>query len=120
MCKHYDCYYYCPETETCDYYLITGKLRGCLPTDDCDRHCTNIEDVINLRKGYYTPRTIDFAAIRRMEKCYTPDMDTKTLSYRARVSRVEARRWIKKINPDSFIFMGGPVRRKDDDDCLKQ
>lgn len=116
MCKHYDCYCYCPETETCDFLLITGKRRPCPATDDCTCHCTNIQDFLNLRKSFYKPRDIDHAAIRRMEKAYTPDMDTRMLSAVAHVPRIEARQWIKKINPDSYIFGEGAARRRRDND----
>lgn len=32
-----DCYYYGRNTDSCDFYLVTGVRRGCDP-DDCNRY----------------------------------------------------------------------------------
>lgn len=104
MCKHYDCQYYSPVTGTCDYMLIAGHPRGCPPTDDCDKHCTSRDEMVILRKRFYSPRVVDLEAVRRMEKYYTPDMETKDLAHLARVSVREALYWTRKVHPESAIF----------------
>lgn len=109
MCKHYDCQYYCPDTGTCDYMLISGKPRGCAPTNDCDKHCTNPDEMVILRKRFYKPRVVDHEGIRRMEKCYVKDMETKALAFFARVSVREALYWTRKVHPDSIVLQ--PWRR---------
>ena len=112
MCKHYECQYYTPETETCDYYIITGKRRGCPPTDSCDKLCTSPADMEILRKRFYTPREVNHEGIRRMEQVYLPNMKTKTLSELAQVSQKEALDWTRKVHPESIIFVGGRSRIK--------
>lgn len=37
QCKHPDCAYHCAFTETCDYYLITGRRRES-PAHRCGRY----------------------------------------------------------------------------------
>ena len=103
MCKHYDCQYYSPNTESCDYILITGHSRGCLPTDDCDKHCTDPKkmEVLTVRRKR---RHVDHAGIRRLEKEYRPELETKELAVVARVDRDEALLWRRKVHPESIVF----------------
>ena len=105
MCKHYDCYYYCPATETCDYCLIAGKLRGCKPTDDCEKYCTHVSQLEVMHPRYYSPRVINKKGIRRMEQVYKDGMKTTVLAELANVSKQEALAWMVKVHPESHIFM---------------
>jgi hypothetical protein len=45
VCK--GCFYYCGSTNTCDYILIEGIPRGCVPTDE---HCDCRSDAPKERK----------------------------------------------------------------------
>lgn len=101
MCKHYECLYYVPDTESCDYLIISGRRRGCLPTDDCIRLCTNPKDMVIARPRFYHPRVVHKDQIERMAKEYQDGMDTKTLSEKAKVPQVEAYRWMCKVHPES-------------------
>ena len=61
MRKCNKCVYYCPRTSTCDYYIITGKRRGC-SVDDCDKFkelmCKRRPPAPQLApKKPYTPRS---------------------------------------------------------------
>ena len=111
MCKHYDCQYYCPETGTCDYMLITGSPRPCPPTDDCTEHCTDVSKMV-IVKTRYTPRVVDLAAVRRMEQVYYENMRTEELAKLARVPRKEALYWTRKVHPESIVFESGQKRMR--------
>jgi len=99
MCRHYECYYYAPVSESCDYMLITGKRRPCPPTDDCECLCTEFDKMERLHK-YYKVRTVNFKGIEEMEKVYVPGMYAPVLASLANVSHQEALAWMRKVHPE--------------------
>ena len=111
MCKHYGCEYYCPKSNTCDYMLITGERRGCPPTDDCNKYCTDPAEVKAVVAGYI-PRIVDWEAIHNMERVYVADMETKELARQAKVSVTEALFWTRKVHPESNVFLKATRRPK--------
>ena len=105
MCKHYECVYYAPKTESCDYMLIMGTPRGCSP-EECTKCRTNLDGVKPIIRGY-RPRKIDMAAIHRMEKAYKPFMSQEELASVAHVPENMACQWVRKVHPEFVKVPGG-------------
>ena len=104
MCKHFDCVFYSPTTETCDYMIIMGKPRGCSPTDDCERFATNFNGLRSIIAGY-RPRRVNMVTMHKLKKAYTPDMSSEELAKKAGVPINFASNWIKKTHPENVWLM---------------
>ena len=99
MCKRFECVYYSPRTETCDYLIITGHCRGC-SVENCDKCTSDASKVTPLVKGYRV-RHIDLAAIARLEKAYSPTKTVSQMAKEARVSNNYVFLWGRATHPEA-------------------
>ena len=107
-CNHYDCVYYSPSTNTCDYMIIAGTPRGCKATEDCEKYCTDVSQVKPLYLAYKM-RDINFKHIRRMEKFYVEGDSPETLAKRSGIPESQTYLWMRKVHPEAMNPMGVPT-----------
>lgn len=98
-CKHFECVYYAPKTETCDYLIITGNRRGC-SVENCDKCTSDPSDVKPLLKDKRL-RYIDLDAIHRLEKAYSPNKTVSQMAREARVTNNFVLLWGKQVHPEA-------------------
>ena len=111
MCKHFECLYYSPRTETCDYILFTGHSRGCPPTDDCTKLCSDPKGMIRIHSRARV-RTIHWDYLERLAASYRDDIDSKVLAMAAKVPYEEAYAWMCKVHPENpTLIKHFPYRR---------
>lgn len=100
MCKHFDCVFYAPITDTCDYMLIMGTPRGCAATEDCEKFATNFSGLRSIIAGY-RPRQVNMVVMHKLKKAYTPDISSEELARKTGVSGNLALKWMKKTHPEN-------------------
>ena len=98
-CKHFECVFYAPKTETCDYLIITGHSRGC-SVEECDKLTSDASSVTPLVKDKRL-RIIDLDAIHRLERVYTPNKSVSQMAREARVSKNFVFLWGKQVHPEA-------------------
>lgn len=106
MCKHFDCIFYAPVTETCDYMLIAGHRRDCPATDDCSHFATELGKEKILRKNF-KPRVVDPESLARLEKHYESGITIEKLSKRARLPFEFTAQWMRKVHPEGMRVRDG-------------
>ena len=99
MCKHYDCIHYSTDTQSCDFSLIMGRLRGCMPTDDCREYRTDHKGVKPIRRDYHWPSKIT-KPLPRLEKYVYSCKTARELAKKAGVTVTFATNWIGKVHPE--------------------
>ena len=97
-CKHFDCLYFSPQTETCDYILITGESRKCR-SDKCDKYTIDPKEINAASKGY-KPRTVDRAALARLDKAYSKDKTMEDMAKESGVNLDLVSMWARKVHPE--------------------
>lgn len=98
-CKNFDCLYYAPTTETCDYLLITGNRRQC-DSENCARYTTNPDKVKPLNKGYRL-RRVRKEILDKLDAIYTPDITVAKLAEEVGVSKNYVALWGRKVHPEA-------------------
>ena len=108
MCHKFGCVFYSPTTMTCDFFLITGRVRGCPPTDDCDKYRLTLGDIKPVKKGF-KPRRITQKKLDEMEAIYQKYKDKVTcveeFSRETGVNRQMAHGYIRKVHPESKLLI---------------
>ena len=106
MCHKYGCVFYSTNTLSCDYFLITGKLRGCPATDDCEKYRLELGDERPLYSGF-KPRRCTQDKLDMLEAAYQKYGDkvscVEEFSKKAKIGRSLARGYIRKVHPDSKL-----------------
>ena len=97
--KHFECVFYSPTTDTCDFMLITGFSRGC-SSEHCTRCASSLDGYRPIRKGY-RPRKIQLDLIHRLEKKYNPTISPPELAEHAGVPTNFTFFWMRKAHPES-------------------
>lgn len=108
MCHKYGCVFYSPTTMTCDFFLITGRPRGCLPTDDCDKYRLTLGDIRPMQKGF-KPRRITQERLDQLEEAYQKYKDqVDCVAEFARTVGINtqlANGYIRKVHPEAKILV---------------
>ena len=107
MCHKFGCVFYSPTTMTCDYLIITGKCRGCPPTDDCDKYRLTLGDERPLSKRF-KPRKITQERLDQMEELFQKYGKNATsvneFCEKANLSQQLGLGYVRKVHPDAFML----------------
>ena len=86
LCTHDDCAYHCCFTDTCDYYLLTGRRRGC-PAAGCVRYEKRTAD-------YPSETEPDSAAFDPlMQALYAAGLNDRQIAAELGLNRKAVRSW---------------------------
>lgn len=96
MCKRTSCAYYATNTHTCDFYLITGKRRGCPAGPLCKRY-----KPVKARKREMPPLPSTFKKDRSglytaFETMYEEGFSDREIAEALGVSRDTVSSWRRK------------------------
>lgn len=107
MCHKFGCVFYSPTTMTCDYFIITGKTRGCPATDDCNKYSLVLGDERPLNKGF-VPRRVTQEKLDYLERVYQEyAKKAKTLNEFCEISGVGTQLgtgYVRKVHPESPLL----------------
>jgi len=106
MCHKYGCVFYSPTSMTCDYFLITGKTRGCAPTDECEHYGLTLNGVKPIYKGF-KPRGVTQAKLDKLELAYqkyeSKSNSVEELAKKAGMGKALMRGYVRKVHPESKL-----------------
>ena len=107
MCHKFGCVFYSPTTMTCDYFLITGKLRGCPATDDCEKYRLTLGDEKPVYKGF-KPRRVTQKRLDHLEHMYQKyGKNAASLNEFCQVSGLGTQiglGYVRKVHPESPLL----------------
>ena len=87
------CQYFCYNTQTCDYYLMTKAHRGCPAGDGCDKFERRGRPKKFGAAVWYTPSTMEL-----MRKCYDMGLTDRQIAVRLGLSIPRVTSWRQMSN----------------------
>ena len=100
MCRHPECPFFCPGSDSCDYILITGKSRR-IPSDKCEKYRTGFTGEDRPLYAGFQPMGLSKRVIVKLEKTYRPGIEAKELSVKVGCNERWARAWLFRVHPES-------------------
>ena len=82
------CQYYCYGTDSCDYFLMTKKRRGCPAGDGCEQFTRR-----SRRKKFGTTQWYQPSMVEKMRKCYDQGLTDTQIAMRLGVSMYSVTCW---------------------------
>ena len=99
MCIHVECPFYCVSSDTCDYILLTGKMRG-VPSDECTKYKTGFTGEDRPLSYKAKPKGFHKSIIHRLEAHYKPGITAIELAKASRLSKAWTLRWLRRVHPE--------------------